>query len=76
VSIPGGCELAQHTFEILKLDRRGENWLAQFAVDGVPYPPFYEPHSNVVELSNEDFLDHMKASALTMVEAVRSGAVA
>lgn len=67
-------ELEGHSFEILKLDKVSEHWLAQFAVDGKPYPPFFEPHHNVVELNEEEFLDHMKSQALTMQEYVEQKA--
>lgn len=63
-------ELVGHRFEILHLDKTGECWLAQFAVDGKLYPPFYEPHANVVDLNEDDFLNHMRSQALTMQEYV------
>jgi hypothetical protein len=71
-----GIELEGHSFEILKLTKEGENWLAQFAVDGVPYPPFYEPHANVVDMDGDSFLVHMKSQALTVVSAVQQGMMA
>lgn len=69
-------ELEGHTFELLQMDKQGENWLARFAVDGVPYPPFYEPHVNVIEMPSDQFMIHMKAQALTMVQAVEQGFLA
>lgn len=69
-------ELEGHQFEILKLSREGENWLAQFAIDGIPFPPFYEPHCNVIEMKQDEFIDHMKSQALTVVQAVQQGVMA
>lgn len=70
----GYPELTGHHFEILYLGRRGEMWLAQFAVDGKPYPPFFEPHANVVDMEEPLFLDHMKSQALTMQQWVEQKA--
>lgn len=67
-------ELAGHTFEIMALHKVGECWLAQFAVDGKPYPPFFEPHHNVIEKNEDEFLDHMRSQALTMQEYVEQKA--
>lgn len=61
-------ETADHTFEIIKLQRAGEHWLAQFAIDGRKYPPFYEPASNVCDMTESEFLRHMKAQSLTMTQ--------
>lgn len=61
-------ELVGHRFEIIHLDKVGDCWLAQFAVDNKLYPPFYEPHHNVVDLDEEGFLNHMRSQALTMQE--------
>lgn len=72
----GYPEIAGHTFEIVKLEKVGENWLTRFAVDGVLYPTFYEPHANVAKLPGDEFLDYMKAQALTMVSAVEQGLIA
>lgn len=63
-------ELAGHRFEILRLEAMGEMWYAQFAVDGRPYPAFFEPKQNVHHLSEEDFLAYMKCQSLTMVTHV------
>lgn len=60
-------EISGHSFDILKLEKQGENWLAAFAVDGELAPPFYEPHQNVADLKSEEFLIHMKSQALAMV---------
>jgi hypothetical protein len=65
-------ELQEHTFEILKLEPCGEMWLAQFAIDGRKYPPFYEPKSNVAEMKQREFLDHMKSQSLGMMEYTQS----
>lgn len=62
------AELGNHYFEMIKLERRGEMWLAQFAIDGVKYPAFYEPHINVVEMDEDTFLKHMKSQSLGMKE--------
>lgn len=61
-------ETADHQFEIIKLTRAGEHWLAQFAIDGHKYPPFYEPVSNVIGMNEREFLRHMQAQSLTMVQ--------
>lgn len=66
-------EVSNHRFAILHLEKQGENWLAAFAVDDVVCPPFYEPHANVVEMSSEEFLTHMKSQALAMYEYSRQG---
>ena len=66
----GYPELEGHTFERLQLRKVGEMWLGQYAVDGKPYPPFFEPHSNVVDMDEDTFLSHMKSQALTMQEYV------
>jgi hypothetical protein len=67
-------ELIGHKFEMLRLVKDGECWLAQFAVDGRPYPPFFEPHGNVVDMTEDQFLDHMRSQALTMQEYVDQSA--
>jgi len=59
-------ELAGHSFEIVKLYKNGQEWSAQFAVDGILYPEFLEPHVNVVDMREDDFLSYMKQQALTM----------
>ena len=66
-------ELAGHRFEIMRLESVGEMWYAQFAVDGKPYPAFFEPKSNVHEMPEEDFLAYMKCQSLTMVSYVEGG---
>jgi hypothetical protein len=70
----GYPELEGHKFEMLQLTKVGEMWLGKFAVDGKAYPPFFEPHSNVVEMDEETFLQHMKSQALTMQEYVEQKA--
>jgi hypothetical protein len=70
----GYPELEGHRFEMLHLEPRGEHWLAQFAVDGRPYPPFFEPKQNVEGFDEQTFLDHMKSQALTMQEYVEQKA--
>lgn len=65
-------ELQGHSFERIHLEKRGECWLAQYAVDGKLYPPFFEPHENVAELSEEEFFDYMKSQALTMQQYVET----
>lgn len=67
-------ELQGHTFERVKLQKTGEHWLAQFAVDGKLYPPFFEPHHNVLDMNDDQFQDHMKSQALTMQEYVEQKA--
>lgn len=57
-----------HKFEFIKLQRAGDHWLAQVAVDGKKYPPFYEPISNVYEMKEQEFLRHMQAQSLTMMQ--------
>ena len=70
----GYPELEGHTFERITLEKVSDYWLAQYAVDGKLYPPFFEPHHNVAELNEEEFFDHMKAQALTMQEYVEQKA--
>ena len=60
-------ELESHKFERLHLEKVGEFWFAQFAIDGKKYPPFYEPVSNTAEMKEEDFLDHLKLQSLSMI---------
>ena len=60
------AEISGHSFEIIKLQREGEQWFAQFAIDGRKYPPFYEPHVNVVDMDEQTFLLHMKSQSLGM----------
>lgn len=69
-------ELEGHVFEIIRLNKVGENWEVRFAVDGIPYPVFCEPHCNVARLKDDEFMDYMKSQALTMVQAVEQGVVA
>jgi hypothetical protein len=61
-------EIQGHSFEIISLKRAGDHWLAQFAVDGRKYPPFYEPASNVIGMTEQEFLRHMKAQSITMMQ--------
>ena len=63
-------ETAGHRFERLRLERVGENWLVQFAIDGRKYPPFYEPHSNVQHMKEQEFLRHLEAQSLTAMQLV------
>jgi hypothetical protein len=67
-------ELQGHKFELLRLEPQHEHWMAQFAVDGKPYPPFFEPKHNVVNMREDEFLDHMRSQALTMQEYVEQRA--
>lgn len=66
----GHPELAGHSFEILHLKQDGEMWFAQFAVDGKPYPAFFEPKSNVHHMKESEFLDYMRCQSLTMMAYV------
>jgi hypothetical protein len=62
-------DLSGHTFERMKLQRHGDHWLVQFAVDGVSYPAFIEPHQNLVECSTEqEFLAYLEGQALTFAQ--------
>jgi hypothetical protein len=63
-------EIVGHRFEILRLESMGEMWYAQFAVDGRPYPAFFEPKSNVDTMKEDEFLAYMKCQSLTMVAHV------
>jgi hypothetical protein len=63
-------EIVGHRFEILRLESMGEMWYAQFAVDGRPYPAFFEPKSNVDAMKEDEFLAYMKCQSLTMVAHV------
>jgi hypothetical protein len=67
-------ELDGHNFELLVLRRDGEQWLAQFAVDGRKYPSFFEPHCNVAHLDEPSFHAHLKSQALNMMEYVNDPA--
>jgi hypothetical protein len=71
IATPGydpSAELSGHTFELLGLERRGEFWLAQFAVDGRKYEPFYDPYVNSLEMDESAFMSHLKSQSLGMVE--------
>ena len=59
-------ELSGHSFDIVKLYKDGQEWRAQFAIDDILYPEFLEPHVNVAEMNEPDFLCYMKQQALTM----------
>lgn len=48
----------------------GDMWYAHFAVDGRPYPAFFEPKSNVHHMRTEEFEEYMKSQALTMASYV------
>lgn len=67
MEVLGYPELAGHRFELLRLESMGEMWYAQFAVDGRPYPAFFEPKSNVHHMPEDEFLAYMKCQSLTMV---------
>lgn len=67
-------ETASHSFEILLLRKEGEWWHAQFAIDGVKCPDFFEPAFNVEGLREEDFLRYMKAQSLAMSQFSPQGA--
>ena len=54
----------------MRLESMGEMWYAQFAVDGRPYPAFFEPKSNVHSMKEDEFLAYMKCQSLTMVAYV------
>jgi len=59
-------ELSQHVFEILYMDKASNGcWLAQYAIDGKKYRPFYEPCVNVHAMNTEEFEEYMKLQALT-----------
>jgi hypothetical protein len=68
--VEGYPEIVGHRFEIMRLESMGEMWFAQFAVDGRPYPAFFEPKSNVHQMAEDEFLAYMKCQALTMVSYV------
>lgn len=57
-------ETSGHKFELIRLERVGEYWLVQFAIDGKKYDPFHEPHSNVRNMNHEQFMLHLKAQSL------------
>lgn len=57
-------EIAGHRFELIRLEKVGEYWLVQFAIDGKKRDPFHEPHSNVEHMSREQFMTHLKAQSL------------
>ena len=63
----GYPELAGHRFELMRLESMGEMWYAQFAVDGRPYPAFFEPKSNVHHMREDEFLAYLKTQAITMM---------
>jgi hypothetical protein len=68
--VEGYPEIVGHQFEIMRLEDMGEMWFAKFAVDGRPYPAFFEPKSNVSQMLEPEFLAYMKCQALTMVSYV------
>ena len=63
-------EIAGHRFELIRLEKSGDNWLVQFAIDGRKYPAFYEPHSNVAKMDRHQFLRHLQAQSLTSMQMV------
>ena len=72
-------QLGLHQFEILKLVREGEHWIAHIAVDGHPYingkkVEFIEPHVNVMDMREQEFLPYMYGQALGLYEHYRENA--
>ena len=65
-------EIAGHRFEMIRLERLGEMWYVQWAVDGRLYPAFFEPHNNVSHMPESEFLAYMKCQSLTMMAHVNS----
>ena len=66
-------QLGLHRFDILRLVREGEHWLAHIAVDGQPTIhgkkiEFIEPHANVVDLSPKEFEPYLFGQALGLYE--------
>jgi len=74
LDVVNSLETAGHRFELITLRKEGENWLAQFAIDGQKYPAFYEPHANVCNLKDREFMQHLQAQALTNMEYCREAA--
>jgi len=68
LDLVNSLEIEGHKFEILKLESVGEHWFAQFAVDNRKYPPFYEPKVNTHGMKEQEFLRHMQAQSLTMMQ--------
>ena len=57
-------ETQGHTFHRVHLQKKYDFWECQFAVDGVLRQGWIEPHSNVADLSDEQFLTYLHAQAL------------
>jgi hypothetical protein len=76
---PSTVGLDSHQFEILKLTREGEHWIAHIAVDGQPYVnghkvEFIEPHVNVMDMPEREFLPYLYGQALGLYEHYRESA--
>lgn len=72
-------ELQGHQFEILKLKREGEHWVAHIAVDGNAYVgknpiEFIEPHVNVMDMPDKEFIPYLYGQALGLYEHYRGAA--
>lgn len=65
-------ELQGHAFELMKLEKRNDLYLTQFAIDGKPYPAFYEPAQNCEGMREEEFMAYLKSQALGMKDYVET----
>jgi hypothetical protein len=54
--------------ELLRITRRGELWEVQAAVNGVPYPPFWEPVARTWDWPEDEFFIHLREQAISMAD--------
>lgn len=59
-------EIQGHRFEIKQLEKLGEQWYAEFWVDG-RLCRWFEPESRVHDMQEGEFLDYMASQAMTML---------
>lgn len=57
--------------ELVALDKVQDCWRVTAAVDGVKYPPFYEPVTNVEHLGEDDLMQHLKEQAVGFADYYR-----
>lgn len=54
----------------MKLEPVNDLFLTQWAIDGVPYPSFYEPKENCEGMKEAEFLNYLRSQSLGMKEYV------
>lgn len=62
-------EIANHTFERILLEHRGELWECQFAVDRVKRQGWLEPAENLADLTEPEMFAYLWAQSLGMPPA-------